>query len=160
MGPELARRDESARRLGDGVADGGQQACDGVGDGARASCRRLPRSRSAWRVWTRTKTKLRKDVARTARELGIDVAEDGVAGAQMLKTRWDENERLRVKREGLTEEYEAAKVEAETAEETLKKADEELIALAAAIGVERDGLSSRGGAVRCATRDRGQDRGR
>ena len=40
----------------------------------------------------------------------------------MLKARWDENERLRVKREGLTEEYEGAKVEAETGEERLKKA--------------------------------------
>ena len=86
--------------------------------------------------------RLREDVARTAQALGIEVAEDGVAGAQMLKTRWDENERLRVKREGLTEEYETAKVEAEAAEGMLKKADEELIALAAAIEVERDGLST------------------
>ena len=84
--------------------------------------------------------KLRKDVFRTAHDLRIDVAEDGVAGAQMLKARWDENERLRVKREELIEEYEGATVEAETAEETLKKADEDLSALAAAIGVEREGL--------------------
>jgi len=86
--------------------------------------------------------KLHKEVFRTAHDLRIDVAEDGVAGARMLKARWDENERVRVMREGLTEEYEGAKVEAETAEETLNKADEDLSALAAAIGVERDGLST------------------
>lgn len=64
---------------------------------------------------------LRKEAFRTAHDLRIDVAEDGVAGAQMLKARWDENERLRVKREGLTEEYEGAKVEAETAEDEVEK---------------------------------------
>src|SRR5208337_4545864 len=85
---------------------------------------------------------LLKRVSETARELGIDVAEDAVAGAQMLQKRWTENESVRVKRDGLKDEYEEIRVEAGIAEDAVKDAEEALTALASAIGVETDGLSA------------------
>jgi uncharacterized protein YhaN len=81
-------------------------------------------------------------VSQTARDLGIEVAEDAVAGARMLKAQWDENEKLRVRRDGLKEEYETAIAGAETAKETVSAADEALASLAAAIGVEPDRLAA------------------
>ncbi len=80
--------------------------------------------------------KLKEDVAGTALELGIEVAEDPVAGAQMLKTRWDDNEKRRAQRDSLTPGYESVKVEANLAEGKLRTADEALAELAALVGVE------------------------
>jgi uncharacterized protein YhaN len=87
-------------------------------------------------------TDLRRDVSETARELEIDVADDGVAGAQMLEKRWVENESLRVKRDGLKDDYEEARVEAQKLEAALKSADEDLAALASAIWLETSELSA------------------
>ena len=80
--------------------------------------------------------KLGQEVARTAHELGIEVAEDPVAGAQMLKTRWDDNEKRRAQREGMKPGYESARVEAALAEGKMKTADEALAELAALVGIE------------------------
>ncbi len=85
---------------------------------------------------------LRKDVSETARDLEIDVAEDGVAGAKMLKTRWEENRDERIKLDGLKEEYGEAKVDAQNAEDSLRGAEQALVTLASAIGMEVTGLSA------------------
>ena len=95
-----------------------------------------------------TKAELLEDVLRTARELGIDVAEDGVAGTQMLQARWEENDGLRVKREGLKDEHEEAKVDVETAEGAFKSGRRNF-GRARGGGRGRDGrIGGRGGAVR------------
>lgn len=85
---------------------------------------------------------LQKGVSETARDLGIEVANDAVAGARMLKARWDENEKLRIKRDGFREEYETAVANADRAKEAVAAADEALASLANAIGVEVDGLGA------------------
>jgi uncharacterized protein YhaN len=85
---------------------------------------------------------LRERVSQTARDLGIEVAEDAVAGARMLKAQWDENEKLRLRRDALKEECETAIADAETAKETVSAADEALASLAAAIGVGTDQLAA------------------
>jgi uncharacterized protein YpuA (DUF1002 family) len=125
VGPELAGRGESVG--GSATAsptEGNKLATDWAT--ARGVLSTIAEIKKRLARMDEDEKKLREDVARTAQDLGVAVAEDGVAGAQMLKTRWDENERLRVKREGLIDDFEAAKVEAETAEETLKEADDEL----------------------------------
>ncbi|MGO9428724.1 AAA family ATPase [Rhodoblastus sp.] len=85
---------------------------------------------------------LREGVSETARDLGIQVANDAVAGARMLKAQWDENARLRIRRDGLKEEYETAIAKADTAKEAVAAADEVLASLAKAIGVEADWLDA------------------
>jgi uncharacterized protein YhaN len=80
-------------------------------------------------------TDLAKAVAEMANELGVEVADNAVVAAEMLKKRWDDNETLRVQRDGLKPELEEARVAAGLAEEALKEAEAELAGLANAIGL-------------------------
>ena len=109
---------------------------------ARGILRTIAEIRTRLKRMDEEEAKLLEGVLRTARELDIDVAEDGVAGARMLQMRWTENDRLRTKRDELKEEHEVRKVEAETAAEAVKVAGEALTALASAIGVEVDSLTA------------------
>jgi hypothetical protein len=98
---------------------------------ARGILRTIAEIRTRLKRMDEDETKLHEGVSRTARQLDIDVAEDGVAGARMLQTRWTENDKLRTKRDELKEEHEVGKVRAETAAEAVKVAgeidDEELV---------------------------------
>jgi uncharacterized protein YhaN len=109
---------------------------------ARGILRTIAEIRTRLKHMDDDEAKLLEDVLRTARELGIDVAEDGVVGARMLQTRWTENDRLRTKRDELKEKHEVGKLEAETAAEAVKVAGEALTALASAIGAEVDNLTA------------------
>jgi hypothetical protein len=80
-----------------------------------------------------------------ARELAVEVADDAVAAAQMLQKRWDDNETLRVQRDGLKPDLEEAKVAAQLSEAALKEAEEALARLAATEGVETGDLEHAAG---------------
>ena len=89
--------------------------------------------------------KLGEEVAQSALELELEVAEDAVAGARMLQDRWDANEAIRVQRDGLKPDHEEAKVAVELAERTLTQADQALASLATMIAVETIDLASAAG---------------
>lgn len=88
---------------------------------------------------------LKSDVARQASELGIEVGEDPVAAAQMLQKRWDDNEKVRAGRDELKPDYEEAVVAAGRSRTAVKVAEEAMVRLAGAIGVEPDGLAQAAG---------------
>ena len=100
----------------------------------------IERTRGRLRRMDDDEKELAADVAEAARVLGIEVGTDAVAAAQMLKKRWDDNETLRARLEGLKPDLEEARVATKLSEDTLKEADEALVRLAAAIGAVPDAL--------------------
>ena len=103
--------------------------------GARGILDSIRRTRGRLKRMDDDETELAKAVAEMANELGVEVADNAVVAAEMLKKRWDDNETLRVQRDGLKPELEEARVAAGLAEGALKEAEDELTRLANSIGV-------------------------
>lgn len=72
-------------------------------------------------------------------ELGIETGTDCVAGAQLLKARWETNATLRTQCDGLLPDLEEAKLEARHAEEASERATAERAGLAQLAGVAATG---------------------
>lgn len=81
-------------------------------------------------------------------ELGIDVGTDCVAGAQLLKARWDANATLRTQCDGLLPDFEEAKLEVEHAELAVARCSGERLSLSEQVRVPDTGEGLSAAAIR------------
>lgn len=98
--------------------------------GARGVLSAIAQTRQRLSRMAEDEAKLGAAVETLAAGLEIELGSDCVAGAQLLKARWETNSTLRTQRDGLLPDLEEAKLEARHAEEATERAAAERGALA------------------------------
>ena len=97
---------------------------------ARGVLSAIAQTRQRVRRMQEDEARLAADVAALLSELGIEAGADCVAGAQLLKARWDANATLRTQRDGLLPDVEEAKLAVEQAVAAIERAVADRAALA------------------------------
>lgn len=115
---------------------------------ARGILSAIAQTRQRVRRMDEDEARLAADVAALFSELGIEANADCVAGAQLLKARWDANATLRTQRDGLLPDLEDAKLAVEQAVAALERAVADRTALAylaacSDAGEELSGMATR-----------------
>ena len=97
---------------------------------ARGVLSAIAQTRQRVRRMEEDEARLTADVAALLRALGIEASADCVAGAQLLKARWEANATLRTQRDGLLPDFEEAKLAVEQAVAAVERAVADRAALA------------------------------
>ncbi|MCU6456024.1 AAA family ATPase [Sphingomonas sp. A2-49] len=97
---------------------------------ARGVLSAIAQTRQRVRRMDEDEARLAANVAALLSELGIEAGVDCVAGAQLLKARWDANAALRTQRDGLLPDVEEAKLAVEQAAAAVERAVADRTALA------------------------------
>lgn len=116
--------------------------------GARGVLSAISQTRQRLRRMEEDEAALGAAVEALGVELGIGTGTDGVAGAQLLKARWEAATVLRTQRDGLLPELEEARLDARHAEEATERAAAQRAELALLAGVEAAGEGLSEAAVR------------
>ena len=106
--------------------------------GARGELRSLANTRRRIARMDEDETELRDLVEGLAVDLGVTIPPDPVAAAGMLASRWDENNKVRLRREALEPELAGLITKAELAASALAAVTARLDTLTAAFGIERN----------------------
>ena len=112
---------------------------------ARGVLSAIAQTRQRVRRMEEDEARLAADVAALFGELGIEASADCVAGAQLLKARWDANATLKTQRDGLLPDVEEAKLAVEQAVAAVERAvaDRTDLAHLAACSESEEGLSAK-----------------